>query len=217
MLDYLVTLPRPVKRQILLLIDVVLVPASLLIALALLFDTAPASDLLWSALPLFFIAPILATPVFLKIGLNRIKLMAFEVHDMRRGAFAALSVAILTAIITYALGLKIPRAVVMLTGPVFLLLHLGIRTLGRNFLVRRFNDGAGRIPVAIYGAGSAGVQLLAALRQDFQMRPVTFVDDNVTLQSMTVSGMEVCSRSRLEALVKSKEVERVLLAMPSVV
>ncbi|WP_281856901.1 polysaccharide biosynthesis protein [Litoreibacter halocynthiae] len=216
MLDYLVTLPRPVKRQILLLIDVVLVPASLFIALALLFDTAPASELLWSALPLFFIAPILATPVFLKIGLNRIKLMAFEVHDMRRGAFAALSVAILTAIITYALGLNIPRAVVMLTGPVFLLLHLGIRTLGRNFLVRRFNDGAGRIPVAIYGAGSAGVQLLAALRQDFQMRPVTFVDDNVTLQSMTVSGMEVCSRSRLEALVKSKEVERVLLAMPSV-
>ncbi|WP_245990009.1 polysaccharide biosynthesis protein [Litoreibacter meonggei] len=148
--------------------------------------------------------------------MNRIKLMAFEAHDMRRGAFAALSVAILTAGIRYLFGLDIPHAVALLTGPIFLLLHFGLRTLGRNLLVRRLNDGSGRIPVAIYGAGSAGVQLLAALRQDLQMRPITFVDDNVTFQSMTVSGMQVCSRSGLEALVKKGRIKRVLLAMPSV-
>ncbi|SFR36075.1 polysaccharide biosynthesis protein [Litoreibacter janthinus] len=216
MLDYLVTLPRPVKRHILLFIDILLVPLSLFISLVLLFDTLSPVKLLWEAWPLFVMTPIVATPIFLRIGLNRIKLMAFEAHDMRRGAFAALSVAAITAAETYAFNLDLPRAVAVLTGPAFLLLHLGLRTLGRNLLVRRINVGNGRMPVAIYGAGSAGVQLLAALRQDFQMRPVTFVDDNVTLQTMTVSGMEVCSRAQLEAKVRRGEIQRVLLAMPSV-
>jgi len=216
MLDYLVTLPRPIKRHILLLVDVFLVPLSLLIALVLLFDTGSPREIMWAALPLFLITPILATPVFLRIGLNRIKLLAFEAHDMRRGAVAALSVAILTGVATYFFSPEIPRALAILTGPVFLLLHLGIRTLGRNLLVHRLTDGNGRIPVAIYGAGSAGIQLLAALRQDLQMRPVTFVDDNVTLQSMTVSGMQVCPRARLEAMVRRGRIKRVLLAMPSV-
>ncbi|EPX77761.1 polysaccharide biosynthesis protein [Litoreibacter arenae] len=216
MLDYLVHLPRSAKHHILLAIDVFLVPVSLLIALALMFDTVSPSALLWSALPLFIVIPIVAVPVFLRIGLNRIKLMAFELHDMRRGAIAALSIVGLTFATTFILGLDIPHAVALLTGPIFLLLHLGIRTLGRNLLVRRSNGGVGRLPVAIYGAGTAGVQLLAALRQDLQMRPITFVDDNVTLQTMTVSGMSVCSRAHLEAMVKRGDIKRVLLAMPSV-
>lgn len=216
MLDYLVTLPRPIKHYILLFIDILLVPASVMIALALLFDTVPAGDLIWEALPLFVITPVLAVPVFMQIGLNRIKLLAFEIHDMRRGAVAALSVAIITASVVYVLGFDIPFSVAFLTGPVFLALHLGTRTFGRNALMGRLTNGSGRIPVAIYGAGSAGVQLLAALRQDLQMRPITFVDDNVTLQSMTVSGMQVCSRVKLERLVRSGKIERILLAMPSV-
>lgn len=216
MLDFLVKLPRPIKRAILLITDVALVPVSLFGALMLLFDLVDQLKVTQKSLPLFALLPLLLAPFFLFIGLNRIKLLAFDVHDMRRGALAALSVVTAAITVNYLLGLAMPKSALMLVGPVFLVLHLGIRTIGRNLMMRQLNNGAGRIPVAIYGAGSAGVQLLAALRQDYQMRPVTFVDDNVVLQSMTVSGMSVCSRGHLETLVKDKKVQRILLAMPSV-
>ncbi|WP_298259639.1 nucleoside-diphosphate sugar epimerase/dehydratase [uncultured Litoreibacter sp.] len=215
MLEYLVTLPRKTKHNILLATDAALVVISLALSVVLFVDTAPVDELLRSTLPLFVIVPLLAVPVFLKTGLNRIKLMAFEIHDMRRGALAALAVAVITSACVFFLGLDFPRAAAVLTGPIFLSLHLGVRTIGRNHLLSRRLGDAGRIPVAIYGAGSAGVQLLAALRQDLQMRPVIFVDDNSTLQTMTVSGMSVCSRAKLEALVHEGKVKRILLAMPS--
>lgn len=216
MLEYLVSLPRKSKHHILLAVDVALVVLSLALTMALFVGAMPFDELLRSPIPLFIIVPALSLPVFSQIGLNRIKLIAFEVHDMRRGALAALALTLLTVTTVYVLDLKLPRTVGLLVGPVFLILHLSIRTLGRNLLLHRYSDGTGRLPVAIYGAGSAGMQLLGALRKDPQMRPITFVDDNVTLQTMTVSGMGVCSREQLEKLVQKGKVKRILLAMPSV-
>ena len=216
MLEYLVTLPRSIKHHILLAMDIALVPLSLAAALLLLVDTASIGLPVWSIVSLFVIVSALSAPVFFRIGLNRIKLAAFEVHDMRRGAYAAFSVAGLTIVAGYIVGIEFSFATGLLTGLVFLLLHLGTRTLGRNVLVKRLTEDVSRIPVAIYGAGSAGSQLLGALRQDPQMRPITFVDDNVTLQTMTVSGMGVCSRATLEKMVRSGQIKRVLLALPSV-
>lgn len=215
MLEYLITLPRSAKHHILLAMDVVLVPLSLACALLLLIGNSGAGASPWLTSLLFLVLPALSAPIFLRIGLNRIKLAAFEVHDMRRGAYAALTVGGLTVIASFIVGFEIPVVTGLLTGLSFILLHLGLRTLGRNLLVYRSRGSEERMPVAIYGAGSAGMQLLGALRQDLQMRPVTFVDDNVTLQTMTVAGMGVVSRAELDKMVKAGTVERVLLAMPS--
>ncbi|MEP3344997.1 MAG: nucleoside-diphosphate sugar epimerase/dehydratase [Litoreibacter sp.] len=215
MLNFLADQPRRIKHHILLGIDVVLVPISLAFSLLILLDSADADVPNWLVAVPFVVLTLLSIPTFIYIGLNRIKLAAFESHDMRRGAYAALSVAVMAVGINYLCGEKFSVASGLLTGLVFLLLHLGIRTLGRNLLVNRKSGSEDRIPVAIYGAGSAGIQLLGALRKDLQMQPATFVDDNVTLQTMTVSGMGVCSRSDLKKMVEDGRVKRVLLAMPS--
>ena len=67
----------------------------------------------------------------------------------------------------------------------------------------------------IYGAGTTGMQLASALKQHKSIEPVAFVDDNLTMQGMTVSGLRVHSPLRISEIVRARNIDRVLLAMPS--
>jgi UDP-N-acetylglucosamine 4,6-dehydratase len=69
--------------------------------------------------------------------------------------------------------------------------------------------------VAIYGAGSAGIQLASALRVSKEMQPVTFVDKNPSLQGTYLGGMKVLHPKQLERLALRGKVDEVLIAMPS--
>jgi FlaA1/EpsC-like NDP-sugar epimerase len=75
---------------------------------------------------------------------------------------------------------------------------------------------AASVPVAVYGAGSAGIQLVTALRRSSEVNPVVFVDDNRSLWGMLVSGIKVERPARLAGLVAEGRVGKVLIAMPSV-
>jgi len=70
-------------------------------------------------------------------------------------------------------------------------------------------------PVAIYGAGSAGRQLAAALRYGRQIRPIAFIDDRKDLRRRIVDGLCVFAPSAVNTL-KERGVQQVLLAMPSI-
>jgi FlaA1/EpsC-like NDP-sugar epimerase len=69
--------------------------------------------------------------------------------------------------------------------------------------------------VAIYGAGSAGVQLVDALHRTGRFHPVAFVDDNDSLAGSIVAGLEVFSPSDLLELIEDDGVGTILLALPS--
>jgi len=72
-------------------------------------------------------------------------------------------------------------------------------------------------PIAIYGAGSAGRQLVSLLDKNETCRPVVFIDDHKELANTTVLGLPTVSGSdkQLPAILKRKEVGRIVLAMPS--
>ncbi len=214
MYEYLIALPRRVKRRILLLIDCTLVLTSLCAAFSLRFGLQSTADQFMAALPLFLLVALSSIPVFVLTGVNRIKLNAFEVQDITRGAVAALILTVIAILGSYVLSVEGPRSVPLIFGPIFLISYIMSRLSARAWLLYQSGRDNSRIPVAIYGAGSIGVQLMAALRKDFEMRPVMFVDDNMTLQNMTVSGLPVYSRKTLEQMVKSRRVQRVLLALP---
>jgi len=73
-----------------------------------------------------------------------------------------------------------------------------------------------RLPrVLIYGAGSAGRQLAAALTNSREMVAVGFVDDDVTLVGNTINGMPVLGMNKLKSAVDKLQVTDVLLAIPS--
>ena len=69
--------------------------------------------------------------------------------------------------------------------------------------------------VAVYGAGSAGNQLLATLHSDRTRKVVAFLDDNRDLQGRIIGGVPVYGPERLNELAVTLALKEVLLAMPS--
>ena len=70
--------------------------------------------------------------------------------------------------------------------------------------------------VAIYGAGSAGQQLLTSLRIGREMQPMAFLDDDADLVGRAVDGTPVFSGQQIGEMIKRTGVKEVLLALPSV-
>tara|TARA_B100000989_G_C19526414_1_gene467118 strand:+ start:833 stop:2743 length:1911 start_codon:yes stop_codon:yes gene_type:complete len=69
--------------------------------------------------------------------------------------------------------------------------------------------------VAIYGAGSAGIQLASALRVSKEMQPVAFLDQNSSLHGTYLGGIKVLHPKRLQMLAQRGKIDEVLIAMPS--
>lgn len=90
-----------------------------------------------------------------------------------------------------------------------ILLRLAARHLLRSV------DESARTQVLVYGAGSAGRQLVAALAQGSAFRVVGFLDDNLALQGRTLSGIRVHSPLCLSGLRDKLQFQQILLAMPS--
>ena len=73
-----------------------------------------------------------------------------------------------------------------------------------------------RIPVAIYGVGSAGLELMMTLHSSHQLRVVALFDDNANLWGSRYGGMIVYNPAQLAAVMQLHKSRELLLAMPSV-
>ena len=70
--------------------------------------------------------------------------------------------------------------------------------------------------VLIYGAGNAGRQLLEALEVNFKFNVMGFLDDNKDIQRQVLLNKVIYSPDKLENLIKSKNIELILIALPSI-
>jgi FlaA1/EpsC-like NDP-sugar epimerase len=68
----------------------------------------------------------------------------------------------------------------------------------------------------VYGAGSAGQQLVSALANSNELKIVGLLDDDERLHGQILQGQEIYSSLKIADLIKSKEVQLVLLALPSI-
>lgn len=71
-------------------------------------------------------------------------------------------------------------------------------------------------PTLIYGAGSSGLTLLMALRNDSRFRIMGYLDDDPSLHGRTLQNQVIYSPDKLPFLVSRHAVGQVLLAMPSI-
>ena len=90
-------------------------------------------------------------------------------------------------------------------------LILGSRLLAYSL----FENTTGAKKVAIYGAGSAGVQLASALRLSKEMNPTCFVDDDKKLHGTLIGNLKVLTRKKLLRRIQKGKVDEVLIAIPS--
>ena len=130
-------------------------------------------------------------------------------------------------LVIVALGASVAASLLFVAGAVFNLSLLvsdsiifatfvflsigGLRFAGRSFL--RGPKRLSKQPVIIYGAREIGLQLLNALFHDHEYRPVALVDDDISLQDLSIGGLRVQSPEKIPLLVQGTDARVILLAI----
>jgi len=68
----------------------------------------------------------------------------------------------------------------------------------------------------IYGAGNAGRQLATSLYNSYEFKVVGFLDDDEKLWNQFLDGIKIYNPNNLEKIIQFKDIDLVLLALPSV-
>jgi len=152
--------------------------------------------------------------IFLRLGLYRtvIRYMGQQaIIAVLQGVTASAVVLTVASYLTYA---GVPRSVPVIYW-CFALIAVG----GSRWLVRIYYQMALEIHktrVAIYGAGTAGLQMYKALVHGEVYKPVAFFDDNASKQNTLIDGVLVYNPVNILDVVAERDIAEVLLAMPGV-
>jgi FlaA1/EpsC-like NDP-sugar epimerase len=225
---HLVRLPRRIKRLIQVSADVVLVWAALWLSFVVRLGDAKTIDPFGAHAWLFMVAPMIAIPLFIRIGMYRAVMRYFGNDALMAIAKAVTLSALILSLVVYwyqDAPKVIPRSLVLNYWWLSLVLIGGLRLLMRQYFMGHwfaagqmlnFNrPDTGLTRVAIYGAGAAGNQLVAALRMGRAMRPVAFIDDDSNIANRTISGLRVYKPKHIQQLINETAAQQILLAIPS--
>jgi len=127
------------------------------------------------------------------------------------------SIALVTSVNTFLRPeWSLSRAVLAIYGLLALGSLLGVRLLARRLLFPDAHTTTDtQIPVLIYGAGSAGLQLASALRHGPHYRPVAMIDDDPHKNRLMMAGLKIYPPSQLPSLIEHHQVQQLLIAMPT--
>lgn len=159
---------------------------------------------------------VLALALLWRTGIYKAVVRAFDESFLRSLIVAVVGYAVLLLLLgeTGLLGF-LPRSVPFISGFLLFLYVWGSRALVRRLITRHVLGRRRGPAVLIYGAGSAGRQVLALLASSGQFCPVGFLDDAKQLRGSVVAGLPVHDGRDAERIIRRNEVAEVLLAMPS--
>jgi len=172
---------------------------------------------LYNAWWLFIVAPIVAVPIFVRMGLYR-AVLRYVGSKALITIIKAVTIATLAllALVVMAEVQGVPRSVFFIFWLISLMFIAGSRLFLRGYINTYTKRKINKQPVAIYGAGSAGAALAKALQSGWEYEPVAFLDDDEDLQGAEIHGVKVYPLTTLFYLIDKAHVAKVLLAMPSI-
>lgn len=218
--EYLLSLPRSVKRLILLVSDLTLSFVCLFLALSLRYGHI-AHHISPVILALCATLPILGLYL---IGFYKGVARGFLDTVMGRVAQLFFILLVIYEIIIYLNPLEgVPRSVPIIFLFLFFIGLWNSRLIIRELLTRwrsheqsRPSDSSARDNIVIYGAGEAGKDLLEGLRNSHKYHVVAYVDDDKQLIGAYLLGKKIYAAHSIETVIKKYDVAQVFLAMPSV-
>ena len=212
MLQRILGWSRTAKRLVVVAMDVCLGVAAMWLAFTLRLDTPHwPQGMQWMA---YVLAPVLAFPIFAKLGLYRAIFRYTGITALiTTGKAVAVYGTLLLACLLAAQWEGVPRSVGILQPLLFMLLVGASRALGWLALAGRNSRASHRL--LIYGAGSAGAQTAAGLGNMPQYLLKGFVDDDASKIGRSINGVRVHSPKALQDVVRRLDITDVLLALPS--
>jgi len=213
-LSSVLKLPRRAKQLIIAFSDAAVLVFSLWAAYALRFSDWWPNDLLSNGVLLFGLIPLLGVFVFTRLGLYR-AIIRYVNFQLLASVAASVSILVaLTFVVIAITKIQIPRSIPLIFGLTALLSISGSRMVVRNYYYWTvLSEKAHR--VLIYGAGSAGSQLLASLSNDPEMQVVGLVDDDPKLARTTLAGVMIYPANSVGEMIERLRVDTVLIALPA--
>ena len=212
------TLPRPVKRGIVLALDAALCVLTVWLAFYLRLGSfvSLSGPAIWPAVA----SVVLALPIFITSGLYRAIFRYSGMPAMVAVARAMMLYGVAFAALFTFIGVPgVPRTVGIIQ-PILLLVLVGAsRAAARVWLGGLYHQHLRKaaLPQAlIYGAGSAGRQLASAMANSPEMRVVGFLDDDDRLHGHVLNGLPIHNPADLAEILSVSPITDVLLALPSV-
>ncbi len=224
----LLALPRHQKRLIQVATDVLLVWIALWMSFVVRLGIDDVANPLILHPWLFFSAPLVAIPLFIKFGMYR-AVMRYFGNDALIAIIKAVSLSsLILGIVVYWYGNHqsvVPRSIIFNYWWLSLIMIGGLRLAMRQYFLGDWFEASQHVPftnredglprVAIYGAGAAGNQLVAALRMGRLMRPVAFIDDDLGISDRVISGLMVYKPKNIQRMIDLTGAQEILLAIPS--
>ena len=205
----LLALPRGSKRLMAVAIDVAL--CALTVWIAFYLRLGYFVSLAGRPSVAVVLSVVLALPAFYVTGLYRIafRSVGSEIMPVAALACTGYGLCYATIISAYAFD-NVPRTVGIIQPILLFLAISAVRmsvgyTLGGQMQRRLEPRPQGR--VVIYGAGSSGRQLAAAIEASREFHIVGFLDDDRSLYGTRINGLRVYPPVRLSALVDGKKVD----------
>ena len=215
MKDKLTRLSRQKKQAIMISADVFFLVFAIWLSFALRLGVI-WSDQMQSNLWIFVFIPLVSIPIFIKLGLYR-SVLKFMGTKIIVTAFQAITVASL--ILGFAMMIfreaDMPRTVILIFWFVSSILVVVGRVMFKGLLYSWDNFVNNRIPAIIYGAGSAGAQLVESLRKNHHYAPVAFIDDDESKHGTLINFTKVYAFKSLKNSILKRNAKIVLLAIPS--
>lgn len=226
--SFLLGLPRRQKRLIQVATDIFLVWASLWLAFIVRLGIDDMYNPLRTHFWLFGCAPSIAIPLFIRFGMYR-AVMRYFGNDALVAIVKAVSLSsLLLALVVYWYSnheTVVPRSIVFNYWWLSLVIIGGLRLCMRQYFMGDWFTAAQHVPfanrddgltkVAVYGAGVAGNQLVAALRMGRVLRPVAFIDDDPGISDRSISGLQVYKPRHIQQMIDETGAQEILLALPS--
>src|SRR5690554_573139 len=165
----------------------------------------------WWVLPVMI--PVSLT-IFMRLGFYRAVIRYMSQKAMQAVLAGVAGSAITLMGVNYLFSLPVPRSVPFIYAMLALLTVGGVRFALRAAYLN--GQRRHKTRVLVYGAGSAGRQLVVSLRQGQEHQPVAFVDDARELHRAYIEGLKVYPSEAIAHLVGDYGLEKILLAIPSV-